>query len=81
MFIRNKTAEARDIAVGDFSAFVEPGETVEVPDEVAKGTEPSGEEGAPEYDPGTSGLLAQEDVWEQAKTSKADKSTSSEENG
>lgn len=64
MLIRNKTAEAREIAVGDFSAFVEAGDTIEVPDEIANGTEPTGNEGAPDYDPGRSGLLAQEDVWD-----------------
>lgn len=69
MLIRNKTTDAREISVGEFSALVEPGETVEVPDEVANGTPAEGDH------PGTSGLLAQEAVWEKAKAPKGSTTT------
>lgn len=74
MLIRNKTLEGREIEVGEFSAYVESGETIEVPDEIANGSPAQGEEFLddektqrnPEFHPGTSGLLAQDDVWEKA---------------
>lgn len=79
MYIRNKTSEAREIASGDFFAYVEPGETVEVPDEIGNGVKATGDEFLdeektqrnPEYHPGSSGLLAQSDVWERSSKAKA----------
>lgn len=63
VLIRNKRDVEVDIPdVG----VVEPGGTIEVPAELANGTPPSGEEGAPDYYPGVSGLLAQTDAWEKA---------------
>lgn len=47
---------------------VGPGETIEVPSEIATGKKPQGEEGDPEFRPGTSGLLAQSDAWEKVTT-------------
>lgn len=61
--IRNKTEAAREI---DGVGVAEPGGTIDVPAELANGVPPTGKEGEPEYRAGTSGLLAQEDVWEKA---------------
>lgn len=36
MKIRNKRSYAVEIAVGDFSAFVDPGEVADVPDDVGR---------------------------------------------
>lgn len=61
--IRNKRdveVEIPDVGV------VEAGGTIEVPAALANGTPASGVEGDPDYHPGSSGLLAQEDTWEKA---------------
>lgn len=63
--IRNKTNGAREI---DDVGVCEPGDTIDVPDELANGTPPSGKPDDLDYHPGTSGLLAQTDVWEKATT-------------
>lgn len=66
MQIRNKHALARELILDGEVVVVEPGDTIDVPAEMANGTKPTGKEGDPEYRAGTSGLLAQEDVWEPA---------------
>ena len=55
--IRNKSGSVREI---DGVGVCDPGDTIDVPAELANGSPPDGE-----Y-PGTSGLLAQEGVWEKA---------------
>lgn len=75
--IRNKTSEVREI---DGVGVVEPGETIDVPDELANGTSATGEDPTAEgYHPGVSGLLAQEDVWEKATTKRTTSTPSGEE--
>ena len=80
MFIRNKSSETRFVPVEGEELEVPPGETVEVPDDLANGTkgdgEPTLEDGTPnpEFRPGTSGLLAQSDVWEKSSAKKANTS-------
>lgn len=71
MQIRNKSADAREVTAGEFSALIGAGEAVEVPDEIANGTPPTGDEGSPEFRAGTSGLLAQADVWEKASSARS----------
>ena len=51
-------------------AWVDPGGEVDVPDELANGIPASGDPSAPDYYPGTSGLLAQEDNWVAVKGKK-----------
>lgn len=61
--IRNKRdaeVEIPDVGV------VDAGGTIDVPAELANGIPPSGKEGDPEFRAGTSGLLAQGDMWELA---------------
>lgn len=76
MQIRNKTDQAREIVVGDFTALVESGETVDVPDEIANGRPATGDDPTePGFDAGLSGLLEQPDVWEKASGRKAASTT------
>lgn len=68
--IRNKSGSAREI---DGVGVCDPGDSIDVPVELAKGTPASGEH------PGVSGLLAQDSVWELAKGKTPDKTPSGEE--
>lgn len=68
--IRNKSDSVREL---DGVGVVEPGGTIDVPADLANGTPPSGEH------PGSSGLLAQEDVWEKAAGKRTTSTPSGEE--
>lgn len=64
MEIRNITDQAQDIDLPGGGVSVEPGDTVEVPDEIAKGEAPRGEPTDPDYWPGSTGLIGT-GKWEQ----------------
>lgn len=64
MKVRNKSGATREVDVDGATLTVEDGHTIDVPDELAKGEPPKGKPADLDYHPGTSGLLAQEDVWE-----------------
>lgn len=84
--IRNK----RDVEVEiPHVGWVEPGGTIDVPTELAEGRKPSGtrlddgsfDETAPDFDAGTTGLLAHTDLWEKATKRKTTDETPPGEEG